>query len=142
MIYPVLTVRQPCAALIVNGYKNVENRNWHLPDKYLNTTVLIYASAKPQFTFAEANAELNALGFGGNKSYDGWTTLSGYIIGAVRFSDCEEWPGSGGNAPSPWCDMGSNFWWMIDKAIVLPPLAANGKLNFWKFDYPHEIVWP
>ena len=142
MIYPVLTVRQPWAALIVNGYKNVENRNWHLPDKYRNTTVLIHASAKPAFIRDEANAELIARGFKGRKSFDGSTTLPGFIIGAVRFSGCEEWPGSCENAPSPWCDMSSSFWWMIDKAIVLPPLAAKGKLNFWQFDYPHEIMWP
>lgn len=141
MIYPVITIRQPWAALIVNGLKNVENRNWHLPDKYINTTVLIHSSASPELSFTEANAELNGRGFNGRKSYDGWTTLSGCISGAVRFSGCEEWPGSGGNAPSPWCEMGSSFWWMIDKAMPIIPMAAKGKPSFWKFDYPHEIVW-
>ncbi len=142
MIYPVITIRQPWAALIVNGIKDVENRNWRLPDKHRNTTVLIHSSARPEFLFTEANAELNARGFNGHKSYDGWTTLAGCIIGAVRFSGCEEWPGSGGKVPSSWCDTSSSFWWMIEKAMPITPVVAKGKLSFWQFDYPHEIVWP
>ena len=140
MIYPVLTIRQPWAALIVNGYKNVENRNWRLPEKYLNTTVLVHSSSKPLFD--DHQAQLVMVERGWPMKIAESSKHSGRIIGAVRFSGCEEWPGSSGNAPSPWCDMSSPFWWMVDKAIVLPPAPAKGKINFWKFDYPHEIVWP
>ena len=139
MLLPVLTVRQPWAALIVNGLKNVENRNWRLPDKYRNTTVLIHSSAKPAFDDHAAVLEMGIRGF--SMKLEESSKLSGLIIGAVRFSSCEEWPGSGGNAPSPWCDNGSAFWWMIDKAILLPPIAAKGRLNFWKFDFP-RFDWP
>lgn len=138
MIYPVISIRQPWAALIVNGYKNVENRNWRLPDLYHNCTVLVHASARPELNFADANAELNSRGFKGEKSYDAGTTLSGFIIGAVRFKDCVI---ADLNPTSPWCDVDSDFWWMIEKAMPILPVAAKGKLSFWKFDYPHEITF-
>lgn len=136
MIYPVITIRQPLAALIVNGYKNVENRNWRLPDIYRNCTVLVHASAKPNFTFAEANTELNSRGLKVQKSYDGYTALQGFIIGAVRFNDCVL---ANLNPTSPWCDADSDFWWMVEKAMPIFPVAATGKLRFWKYDYLHEI---
>ena len=140
MIYPVLTIRQPWAALIVNGYKDVENRDWRLPEKYCNTTVLIHSSSKPVFNDHQAKLEMVARGW--PMKIEEKSKISGCIIGAVQFSGCEEWPGSSGNAPSPWCDMDSSFWWMISKAMPIFPIAAKGKLSFWKFDYPHEIVWP
>lgn len=33
MIFPVITIRQPWAALIVSGHKDIENRDWRLPGK-------------------------------------------------------------------------------------------------------------
>ena len=56
MDYPTiaLAVQQPWAWLIVNGIKDVENRNWPLPEKYLGQLVLIHASARPPFSIATA----------------------------------------------------------------------------------------
>lgn len=141
MIYPVITIRQPWAALIVNGYKNVENRNWRLPDKYINTTVLIHSSTRPEFLLDKANAELNKRGFNGCMSCHGYTALTRHIIGAVKFKYCE----CSEHYSSPisnWCDTTSKFWWVVEKTIPIFPMAAKGKLSFWQFDYPHEIVWP
>ena len=36
MIFPVITIRQPWAALIASGHKDIENRDWRLPDKVCN----------------------------------------------------------------------------------------------------------
>lgn len=145
MIFPVITIRQPWAALIVSGIKDVENRNWRLPDKYLNCTVLVHASAKPRFSKADADRELLARGHKNMASafprLFNDVDLTGHIVGAVLFSTCR-YSMYHKSLLTPWCDMGSPFWWMVEKAMPINPVPATGKLRFWKFDYPHEIFWP
>ncbi|WP_297891395.1 ASCH domain-containing protein [uncultured Desulfovibrio sp.] len=143
MLYPVITIRQPWAALIVSGIKDVENRNWRLPDKYRNCTVLVHASAKPRFSNANADRELLARGHKNLASafprlfHD--INMTGHIIGAVWFKGCDL---AGLNPTSTWCDIESTFWWMIEKGMPIHPIPAKGKLRFWEFNYPHSIVWP
>ena len=143
MIFPVITIRQPWAALIVSGHKDIENRDWRLPDKYRNCTVLVHASSKPNFSSIQADRELIARG---HKNLAGTfpllfrgADLTGHIVGAVRFNGCEL---ACLNPTSPWCDVDSQFWWMIGKTMALPPVPAIGKLKFWQFDYPHRVSWP
>ena len=138
MIFPVITIRQPWAALIVSGHKDIENRDWRLPDKFRNCTVLIHSSAKPAFDPHTAQLEMVARGWPMEILHP--TTLCGCIIGAVQFTVCLA--SSTDNAPSEWADQGSKFWWMIGKVLPLPPVPAIGKLKFWQFDYPHRVSWP
>ena len=43
-----ISIRQPWAWLIVNGYKDIENRSWCPPEKVIDQSVLIHAGkAKP-----------------------------------------------------------------------------------------------
>ena len=138
MIFPVITIRQPWAALIVSGHKDIENRDWRLPDKFRNCTVLIHSSAKPAFDPHAAQLEMVARGWPMEILHP--TTLCGCIIGAVQFTGC--FASSTDNAPSEWADQGSKFWWRIGKVLPLPPVPAIGKLKFWQFDYPHRVSWP
>ena len=138
MIFPVITIRQPWAALIVSGHKDIENRDWRLPDKFRNCTVLIHSSAKPAFDPHAAQLEMVARGWPMEILHP--TTLCGCIIGAVQFTGCLA--SSTDNAPSEWADQGSKFWWRIGKVLPLPPVPAIGKLKFWQFDYPHRVSWP
>ena len=138
MIFPVITIRQPWAALIASGHKDIENRDWRLPDKFRNCTVLIHSSAKPAFDPHAAQLEMVARGWPMEILHP--TTLCGCIIGAVQFTGC--FASSTDNAPSEWADQGSKFWWMIGKVLPLPPVPAIGKLKFWQFDYPHRVSWP
>ena len=39
-----ITIKQPWASLIVHGIKNIENRTWPCPKKYLGQKVLIHSS--------------------------------------------------------------------------------------------------
>lgn len=39
-----ISVKQPWASLIVNGVKDIENRTWKCPEKYIGQRVLIHAS--------------------------------------------------------------------------------------------------
>ena len=151
MMYPVITISQPWAALIVSGIKDIENRSWRLPGKYCNCTVLVHTSAKPKFDGNAARLEQykRDLPF---TDFAPQTTFSGVIIGALRFNKCIRAEDMRGQLrPSPWadrtcdrvfCSNGSAFWWMIEKAMPLTPIPAKGRLNFWKFDYPQEITWP
>lgn len=41
----VITVKQPWAYLIAAGIKDIENRTWKCPEKYIGERVLIHASA-------------------------------------------------------------------------------------------------
>ncbi len=41
-----ITIRQPWASLIAHGIKDIENRTWKCPEKYIGKRVLIHASAK------------------------------------------------------------------------------------------------
>ena len=135
MIFPVITIRQPWAALIASGHKDIENRDWRLPDKFRNCTVLIHSSAKPAFDPNAAQLEMVTRGWPMEILHS--TTLCGCIIGAVQFTGCLA--SSIDNTPSAWADQGSKFWWMVGKAIPLPPVPAIGKLKFWQFDYPHRV---
>ena len=42
-----ITIKQPWASLIVHGIKDIENRTWPCPDKYIGQKILIHASLKP-----------------------------------------------------------------------------------------------
>lgn len=42
-----ISVKQPWAYLICSGVKDIENRTWPCPKKYIGKRVLIHASAVP-----------------------------------------------------------------------------------------------
>lgn len=42
-----ISIKQPWAYLIVHGIKDIENRTWKCPNKYIGQRVLIHASEKP-----------------------------------------------------------------------------------------------
>lgn len=133
VIYPVLTVRQPWAALIVLGLKNIENRNWRLPEKYTGVAVLIHAAAKPVFDLFAFEREMNGCGMCVLPMRAPAAVKSGCIIGAVVFGGCVP---NYGKPPLPWCDASSKYWWFIRKAAVLtvPAIPARGRLGFWKWE--------
>ena len=88
MKVPVLSVWQPWASLLVSGIKNIENREWKLPEKFLNQKIYIHASKKKDwFEFEIANQKFQS--FMNNKeslqpsNSDSWKF--GGIIGWVIF---------------------------------------------------------
>ena len=42
-----ISIKQPWASLIVEGLKDIENRTWKCPEKYIGQRVLIHSSARP-----------------------------------------------------------------------------------------------
>lgn len=80
-----LSIRQPWAWLIVNGYKDVENRNWK---SSYRGTLLIHTGKTPDDIWREHFKEyINPQSF--TKMMEAWETMPlGGIVGMVRMVDC------------------------------------------------------
>lgn len=119
-----LSIKQPWASLIVNGIKDIENRDWRT---YFRGFVAIHSSAKldrdemesacglmrgfvPRFSAARFQQDKFPLGA---------------IIGVAEIVDCVE------SSESPWF-MG-DFGFVIRNAVAFPaPIACKGALLFWE----------
>lgn len=148
----VITIRQPWAYLIVHGIKDIENRTWPCPKKYIRQRVLIHASATSwtwhrvinYFTKPIRDVFIK-LGYNGT-----WLRElpTGKIIGSVEIVECVI------NHPSIWAEKTENYtvgmnpklheditgkritynWILANPVIYENPIPAKGKLSFW--DYP------
>ena len=84
-----ITIKQPWASLIVHGIKDIENRTWPCPDKYIGQRVLIHASLKPDrepymiFNDVQADAIDNCI-----MDVCGYYKQTGAIIGSVEIVGC------------------------------------------------------
>ncbi|WP_027181075.1 hypothetical protein [Oleidesulfovibrio alaskensis] len=144
MIYPVISIKQPWAWLILQSHfpharKDYENRNWPLPEKFTGRTVLIHASASPAAKASVIGEQLRIRDFNCTPpvgfSRQG-IALTGHIVGAAVFSGCI--PATGA-PPSAWCEPDAKWWWKIEKAVPVQPVPAKGWMQFWKFNYPHRV---
>lgn len=96
-----ITVKQPWATLIVEGIKDVENRTWSCPEKYIGQRILIHAGMGKTNELID-----NYLNYEQRKSFRemfGFSGLdfiepTGAIIGSVQVIDCVI------NHPSIWAE--------------------------------------
>lgn len=145
-----LTVKQPWASLIIEGIKDIENRTWKCPQKYIGERILIHASMKPDNVKLEIECqasvkEIQMFSVLGRAEEDG---LFGAIIGSVEIVDCIL------DHPSIWADKWMKkhyhafgtmmsydiqpYNWVLANPIKFPePIPYKGKLRFW--DYPDII---
>lgn len=114
-----ISIQQPWAWLIVNGFKPLENRTWPLPPKHVGP-VLIQASAKPLFSISAIRDML----FEHHARYG----LSGGIVGMARFTGCTR------DHVSPWA-VRDQWHWLIGDARPLPFMPCKGRLGFFRVDY-------
>jgi hypothetical protein len=134
MEYPsiAISVQQPWAFFLVNGFKPVENRTWPIPDKYIGARVLIQASARPLFPLAAARetlAEMHALyGIPGGWRFPEMGRDVGGIVGMVRLVGCTR------DHVSPWAVPGQ-WHWQTAEAKPLPFMPCKGQLGFFRVDY-------
>lgn len=124
-----LSIRQPWAWLIVNGFKDVENRTWKT--KYRGE-VLIHASKtydKVDYNYlksmigSESVDKLLLAGLHPEKFLGG-------IIGKVEITDCVE------QCNSKWFHGPYGF--IVKNQQVLPFYPYKGKLGLFKIDQPTE----
>lgn len=112
-----LSVRQPWAWLIVNGYKNVENRNWptncrgwfgvHASKTFDRDGYWWVLSEFPQIEMPASNS----FALGG-------------IVGRARITDCVE------DLDSPW--FSGRYGFVLAEPEPLPFLACHGRLGFFR----------
>ena len=147
--FKVLTIKQPWAYLIAAGLKDIENRTWKCPEKYIGQRILIHASAKP---ISSGNCISHLL----NENQYRLVTFkaptkqpldicflkhyNSAIIGSVEIVDCVI------NHPSIWAEKTnlpeqlSNecIWnWVLANPILFdePILGVKGKLGFWNYEF-------
>lgn len=153
-----LSIKQPWAYLIAAGIKDIENRTWKCPQKYIGERVLIHASAKCTM---DIRMFLNMTSQQMDQVYKIADSLGqnfeaikcGAIIGSVEIVDCVV------NHPSIWaeksigckdgcpdvenCPVGKcphlTYNWVLANPILFdqPIMNVKGMLGFWK--YTHSI---
>jgi len=119
-----LSIRQPWAWLIVNGYKDIENRTW--PTKYRGP-VLIHAAKTPEaislleiISYYDLNLEPADIlpRFGG-------------IVGQAEITDCVS------SHESTWFHGPRGF--VLENARPLPFEACRGRLGLFEVQYTLPI---
>ena len=126
----VLTIKQPFASLIVNGYKEYEFRTWKT--KYRGE-FLIHAGKGIDKKAMEKFSYLNL-------DYP-----TGCIIGKVTLTDCilidENARKMLSNKNNPVYDSiikhteWKGYGYKLENIQKINPIKVNGKLSFWDYDY-------
>lgn len=146
MILPTISIRQPWARAIVEGIKDVENRTWACPSKYIGQTVFIHASKAPVHDDEETSPVLNAVLHAklrrkhhcqdlmqGGVLYDFKRHLAlhiGGIVGMVTITGCVR------DSSSSWATPGA-FHWLLADALCLDFHPCKGRLGFFQTEYPY-----
>lgn len=119
-----LSVQQPWAWLIVNGYKDIENRTW---PTHVRGWVLVHAGKNLDAEAMEDMKSLEAygVGFGVPEILE-----TGGILGAMYIEDCVR------EYDSEWFE--GPFGFRIKKAIPLPFIPLRGQLGF--FDVSNALL--
>jgi hypothetical protein len=118
-----LSIRQPWAYFVVNGFKDVENRTWKTDYR---GPVLIHASQKPDGIYLEDEPMLRRGGV--PKSIIKGLTLDearpGGIVGVAELVDCVS------KSKSPWFT--GPYAFVFNNPIRLPFVPLKGKLRFFR----------
>ena len=145
MKHKVLSVKQPWARLICSGIKDIENRTWKCPQKYIGERVLIHASADKKLNLLALTGEqyedaCDKFDWKETRSVDRWGRSA--IIGSVEIVDCRV------NHQSIWAEYTRGwpsdpkviYHWVLANPILFekPILNVKGRLRFWDFDLPEE----
>lgn len=145
-----ITIRQPWASLIAHGIKDVENRTWKCPKRYIGERVLVHSSlAKSDQIISRVLKDKQYSLFRERFGHSGLDFLEpkGAIIGSVEIVECVL------NHSSIWaersetgqCDI-TNQWlkpiynWVLSNPILFdePILNVKGKLGFWNYEFEEE----
>jgi hypothetical protein len=120
----VIVIRQPWAWLIVNGFKDIENRTW--ATRYRGT-LLIQASASLPSTRDLEDMRLFARKRGVDLPEEFET---GGIVGMAQLEDCVT------RSRSKWFE--GPIGWVLSKPKRLPFIPSKGQLGL--FDPPRRVL--
>lgn len=126
-----LSIKQPWASLIAHGIKDIENRTWKCPQKYIGQRVLIHVSkGKEDGWVLNEEQELKLQMHQSNLRSTSYDDLPfGAIIGSVVIEDCVQ------NHHSVWAE--KECWhWVLKDAVLFdkPILHVKGQLGFWNYN--------
>ncbi|MDT4862790.1 hypothetical protein FQZ97_974630 [compost metagenome] len=132
---PALSIRQPWAWLIVNGHKDIENRDWRTP---FRGRFLVHASKTITRSYYELEFKLGlwtdhridveALGLPAFEDLQ-----LGGIVGESTVIDCVQ------DHPSPWKHPES-WGFVLANSKPLPFTPYKGRLGF--FNVPDGVITP
>lgn len=128
-----ISIRQPWAWLILHAGKDIENRSWKLPERFIGQRVLIHAgkAISPGYV-ADVFGSLGHTGIeppGRSITYPGLKRRTGGIVGSCIFVGCTR------DSNSPWAFPGE-WHWQIAEPRVEPFRPLRGQLGF----FPVERV--
>ncbi len=116
-----LTLRQPWAWLVVNGFKDIENRIWATRHR---GPLLIHAGTSRVDLHWDVKEEIEEdFGIRIPEEYD-----IGGVIGVVDLVDCVT------DHPSPWF-AADCYGWVLDNSRRLPIKECKGKLKIFYPDF-------
>ena len=113
-----ISIKQPWASLIAHGIKDIENRTWECPQKYIGQRVLIHASSsKPVFRYSFNQYDIIR------------KSSQSLIYNCMYDADCVQ------NHPSVWAEKGVWNWVLKDAVLFDKPIRdVKGRLSFWEYD--------
>lgn len=128
---PALSIRQPWAWLIVNGHKDIENRDWQTA---FRGRFLVHASqtlTRP--SYRETIEALQELGIcpPGMPTFEEMKAMTGGIVGHARITDCVA------TSSSRWF-MEGGYGFVLAEAKTVPFRPWKGRLGF--FNVPESTV--
>lgn len=129
MEFPVLTVFQPYALMLVSGVKPFEFRNWKLPEQYVGKRIFIHSGRRDLYfnkNYCDEEIFFKYL----HKAY--YDELFEMIIGSVVFGESEG-PIDGIMFGAPY----KMYKWPVTDPIRLkePLMNIRGKQRIWKIKF-------
>lgn len=136
-----ISIKQPWAYLIAAGIKDIENRTWKCPEKYIGERVLIHASKTQYETPMYLLTDEQYDSIKQEKRIEINNSLEyGCIIGSIEIVDCVI------NHSSIWAEKtvfpeqldNKCIWnWVLANPILFdePILNVKGKLSFWDYEF-------
>jgi hypothetical protein len=113
-----LSIRQPYAWLIVNGLKDIENRNW--PTNFRGDVLIHAGITYPMRDYAD-DAEIYGRRFG---AYPAREEMLGGIVGVATIVDCVA------TSDSEW--FFGPYGFVLENARPLPMIPCKGALGFFE----------
>jgi hypothetical protein len=126
-----LSIKQPWSWLIVNGHKDIENRDW--PTRFRGEVFIHAGKTFDSGSLGAIQLTLNYLAFDGGKTIilpDKFEM--GGIVGIAEIVDCVD------DSDSPW--FVGEYGFVLRSARPLPFTPLRGQLGF--FDVPNEVTKP
>ncbi|WP_241559678.1 ASCH domain-containing protein [Hydrogenophaga sp. NH-16] len=129
---PALSIRQPWAWLIVNGHKDIENRDWSTP---FRGRFLVHAGqtlTRPQYEDVVTQLLLAGIQIS-LPPFEDLREQCGGFVGWSRVVDCVR------EHPSGWKEPGS-YGFVLADSMPIPFVPYKGRLGW--FNAPSDLIKP